>query len=139
ILVLSTLWALVLAGAACMTSSRAGGGGVGGSRDSGTPQPGTGGGAGGAAGGDRTCSMTPSGCFCLQGTDPGLAGCNTTSVVKNSGERGACCDDGSGFCKCDAYSCKSNPTTKICVCGTSVTVGLEVMSGSQVAECPAPT
>ena len=122
-----------------MTSSRAGGGGVGG-RDAGTNDSSAAGvgGAGGGAAGERSCSVTPNGCFCLQGQDTGqLSACNAISVVKNTGEQGICCDDGTLLCKCDAYVCKS--TGSLCECGTTSTVNADIPSGTLSAACPAPT
>jgi len=127
------LCALAMVSVACMTDSQAGEGvtrGTGGAAAAGT---------GGGSGGGTSCAMGASGCFCQQGTDPGLATCSATSVVKNSGELGGCCDDGAGNCNCDAFICKTIASGGLCECAARYTVDLDVLSGTTSAECAAPT
>src|SRR5690349_2599289 len=66
--------------------------------------------ADGNGGGDhvaRSCTMTPSGCLCSTASGPATA-CDLTSVVKNAGEQGVCCDS-SFLCACNAFLCKNDP------------------------------
>ena len=133
-------WAL----AGCTTPSNAGANNQTGS-DARPDRTSGGSGGGGDAQGDggSSCSVTPSGCFCIAGTDlGGLTSCDSASVVKDGAERGFCCADtgtDSPLCRCDAYVCKNNPTAQDCECGTAFSVAMDVPTGTTATDCPAPT
>jgi len=95
--------------------------------------------ADGNGGGDhvaRSCTMTPSGCLCSTASGPATA-CDLTSVVKNAGEQGVCCDS-SFLCACNAFLCKNDPAQMYCACGQSAIVRGVLTAGTVVSECPAP-
>jgi hypothetical protein len=96
-------------------------------------------GGGGGASGSISCNTTAGGCLCfVDDAQPGdVNTCSPTSVVANEMERGVCCLTLS-LCTCTRYSCRSDPGSSFCQCG-SVTTLAGVTLGSPVAECPAPT
>jgi hypothetical protein len=74
----------------------------------------------------------------LDDPQPGqIATCTPTSVAQNEMERGVCCLT-QALCICTAYTCRSNPASSYCQCG-SVSALAGVTLGSLVAECPAPS
>src|SRR5262245_28823400 len=105
---------------------------------------GAGGGAVGGAGGDSSgstisCNPTGTGCLCIaDDTQPGqLDACSPTSVVQGATEQAICCTAQS-LCSCIRYTCRSDPSSSFCQCGSVATLAT-VTLGSAVAECPAPT
>jgi hypothetical protein len=113
--------------------------GSGGARGTGGATGSGGSGSGGASGPVAlSCSGTPAGCICAdrdsQATD--LASCSTSSVAKNIGEQGACCQ-GADLCACDSYACKSDASLGYCQCArTSDIPG--TLQGAALSDCPAP-
>jgi hypothetical protein len=98
-----------------------------------------GGGAGGASGQTISCSASGDGCLCLIGDpQPGqITACDPVSVARGEAERGVCCVTQS-LCTCVPYTCRSDPASSFCQCGSVPTLAT-VTLGTAVAECPAPT
>ena len=117
-------------------------GGSGGGDTGGGPLGGNGGGPGGANGGlggsTISCNGTGTGCLCIvDDTQPGtITDCTPTSVVQGATEQGVCCTAQS-LCTCLRYTCRSDPGSSYCPCGSVATLAT-VTLGSPVAECPAP-
>jgi hypothetical protein len=100
---------------------------------------GNGGGAGGASGSTISCNPTAGGCLCIADDEqPGqLTDCGPGSVAQNALEQGVCCTAVS-LCTCLRYTCRSDPASSYCQCGSVVDLA-SVTLGTQVAECPVPT
>jgi hypothetical protein len=104
---------------------------------------GTGGEAGAAGGGSNgstiSCNPTGNGCLCIvDDSQPGqLDGCSPASVAQGATEKGVCCTAES-LCSCIRYTCRSDPSSSFCQCGSVATLA-SVTLGSPAAECPAPT
>jgi hypothetical protein len=119
---------IVASFAACNRDDVAGGPGASGAG-------GTGGGPGGST---LACNPTGVGCLCLiDDAQLGqLTACSPSSVAQNEMERGTCCV-AQALCSCIRYSCRSDPASAYCQCGTVATLAGMTL-GSPVAECPAP-
>jgi len=97
------------------------------------------GGGGGGPGGSISCNPVGPGCLCMvDDPQPGqLTTCSPTSVAANDMQRGVCCLT-QALCICTPYTCRSNPASSFCQCG-SLSALAAVTLGSPVAECPTPT
>jgi hypothetical protein len=97
------------------------------------------GGGGGGLGGSISCNPVGPACLCeLDSPQAGqLTTCSPTSVAANDMQRGVCCLTQS-LCICTPYTCRSNPASSYCQCG-SVSALAPVTLGSPVAECPTPS
>jgi len=100
---------------------------------------GAGGGRGGSIGSSISCNPTSGGCLCIaDDAQPGqLTECSPTSVAQSETERGVCCVT-QALCACTRYTCRSDPASSFCQCG-SVSTLASVTLGSPAADCPAPT
>ena len=96
-------------------------------------------GEGGSGGATISCNGTGGGCLCILGdSQPGqLAVCSPASVAQGAIEQGVCCLAVS-LCTCIRYTCRSDPATSFCQCGSVLDLAA-VTVGTQVAECPPPT
>ena len=118
------------------------GGSAGGNAGGGGAPGGSGGGAGGAGGGlggsTISCNPTATGCLCFaDDTQPSqITDCSPASVVQGATEQGVCCTAQS-LCSCLRYTCRSDPASSYCQCGSVATLAT-VTLGSPVAACPAP-
>src|SRR5262249_40631550 len=65
-----------------------------------------------------------------------LTACSPASVVQGATEQGVCCTAES-LCWCIRYTCRSDPSSSYCQCGSVATLAT-VTLGSPVAACPAP-
>jgi hypothetical protein len=97
------------------------------------------GGFGGTSGSTISCNPTGTGCLCIvDDSQPGqLTACSPASVVQGTTEQAVCCTAQS-LCSCIRYTCRSDPASSYCQCG-SVAILATVTLGSPAAECPAPT
>jgi hypothetical protein len=95
-------------------------------------------GSGGSGGSTISCNPTGGGCLCIaDDAQPGqLTECSPTSVAQSEMEHGVCCVT-QALCACLRYTCRSDPGSSFCQCG-SVSTLASVTIGSPVAECPAP-
>jgi hypothetical protein len=137
---MATRLAFVLLVAACSAGCNVrGGGGAGIRTDGASTDDAEGGGFGGSGGATISCNSSATGCLCLIGdSQPGqITTCSPTSVAQNEMERGVCCV-AQALCTCIRYTCRSDPATSYCQCGSTVDLAT-VTLGTQVAECPPPT
>ena len=118
-------------------------GGNGGGAGTGGAPGGSGGGSGAASGGGLggstiSCNPTATGCICIvDDTQPGqITACSPASVTQAATEQGVCCAAQS-LCSCLRYTCRSDPASSYCQCGSVATLAT-VTLGSPVAECPPP-
>jgi hypothetical protein len=84
-----------------------------------------------------TCQQLLDGCSCTQAQPQvnNVATCDTNSVVTGADEQGLCCQ-GTVFCTCKAYVCKSDPSSQDCMCANVISFGLEYDSYTPVPTCP---
>jgi len=106
--------------------------------DSGAVGAGTDGGAGVGGNGSISCTATGTGCLCIaDDSQPGqLTVCSPTSVASGDAERGVCCVAES-LCACIRYTCRSDPGSSFCQCGSVSSLG-GVTLGDPAAACPTP-
>lgn len=97
------------------------------------------GGGGAGASGSISCNPTGTGCLCIINDSQAgqLTECSPTSVPANENEGGVCCVT-QAICVCTRYTCRSDPGSSFCQCGSVANLAT-VTLGSPVAECPAPT
>ena len=93
---------------------------------------GDGGGDDGGGGTAMNCSALPFGCVCAPAEPSQVGACTTSSVVKMSGQRGVCCDNGFN-CICVAYECVM--TGGGCACQ----LAQASLAGARVDDCGAAT
>ena len=93
---------------------------------------------GGSSGAAISCNASGSGCLCIAGDpQPGqITTCTPASVAQGETERGVCCVTQS-LCACTRYTCRSDPASSFCQCGSVLTLA-SVTLGTAVAECPTP-
>ena len=125
--------------AACDTRGDVAGGQPDSGSLSGDGDGGVGGAGGGSGGSTISCNPTGSGCLCIvDDSQPGqLAACSPASVGQSALEQGVCCVAVS-LCACIRYTCRSDPATSYCQCGSVLDLA-SVTIGAQAAECPPPT
>jgi len=95
--------------------------------------------AGGGNGSAISCNQSGGGCLCLVGdAQPGaIASCSPTSVAQSATEQGVCCV-AQALCACTRYTCRSDPASSFCQCGSVLSLA-SVTLGTSVTACPAKT